>query len=229
MDCLKGLPDIPRPDLIVTDPPYEFDAMGGGIHKVGNGGKVRYQDIIDIGTNHFNFEAYVPKILDLQDNKINAYFFCNKTLVPRYLREAQTRKLHFDILAIRKLNPIPAKNSAYLPELEYIIFLRSKGVYFDGTLDFDYYHKIFDKHNTPNRYHPNEKPVSLLKRFITISSPVGGLVLDPFLGSGSTVVATKELNRHFIGFEINSIFYETALKRLSMVDYSIFNWGRNDS
>ena len=50
--------------------------------------------------------------------------------------------------------------------------------------------------------------------FVIMSSKEGDVVLDPFIGSGTTAVACKELNRHFIGFEINPKFYETANARL---------------
>jgi len=216
MDCLIGMQHIPPNsiDLIITDPPYEFEAMGGGVHRVGKG-VVKYQNIIDAKTNHFDFYKFIPFIIDAQMPSINAYFFCNKTLIPDYLNIAKEKKLNFDILALRKLNPIPAKNSSYLPELEYIIFLRSKGVYFNGKLPAKNYTKIYDKYiGKENVYHPNQKPLELIRKFIEISSKPGDLILDPFMGSGTTAVACKQLNRNFIGFEIDKKDYEIAKKRL---------------
>lgn len=223
MDCLEGMKDMPRPDLIVTDPPYEFEAMGGGVHRVGSGGAVKYQDIIDIGTNHFDFDKFVPALLDLQKDKVNAYFFCNKVLVPKYLNEATKRGLNFDILALRKVNPLPAKASSYMPELEYIIFLRSPGVLFNNHYSIDHYKKVFDvKIGHSTLVHPNQKPKELIKRFIKISSAEGGIVFDPFMGSGTTALACKELKRQWIGFEISKKYCDIAEKRLAQEQLEVF-------
>lgn len=200
-------------DLIVSDPPYEFQAMGGGIHRIGRG-EVKYQNIIDIETNHFDFDKYIPPMLSMMGDKVNAYFFCNKTLVPKYLTEAVRGGLHFDILCIRKTNPIPAKNSSYCPELEYIIFLRSPGVYFDGSRKLQNYKKVFDVNiGGEENIHPNQKPVELIRRFIENSCPIGGVVFDPFMGSGTTGVAAVQTGRKFIGCEINPKFVEMSNTR----------------
>jgi len=68
--------------------------------------------------------------------------------------------------------------------------------------------------------HPTQKPLQLIKRIITASSNENDLVLDPFLGSGTTGVACKQLNRKFIGFEKNVDYYEKAKKRLEGVKKS---------
>lgn len=65
------------------------------------------------------------------------------------------------------------------------------------------------------REHSTQKPIELIKRLIKASSNKNMLVLDPFMGSGATAVASKELNRNFIGFEIDKLYYEYSLKRLN--------------
>lgn len=63
--------------------------------------------------------------------------------------------------------------------------------------------------------HPTEKPIELLKWLIKYYSNEGDIVLDPCMGSGSTGVACKELNRYFIGIEMNKDFYDVACKRIN--------------
>lgn len=63
--------------------------------------------------------------------------------------------------------------------------------------------------------HPTQKPIGILMPLIKYSSPPGGLVLDPFAGSGSTLVAAKQLGRHSIGIEIEERYCEVAAKRLA--------------
>jgi DNA modification methylase len=62
--------------------------------------------------------------------------------------------------------------------------------------------------------HPHAKPVELLERLIRASSDPGGLVFDPFVGSGSTGVASRNLGRHFIGIEISPAYADIARSRL---------------
>ena len=78
--------------------------------------------------------------------------------------------------------------------------------YSDVWNDIDFYEE--------ERNHRTQKPVKLIERLIRASSNPGHLILDPFMGSGSTAVAAKKLNRKFIGFEIDRQYYEESLKRL---------------
>jgi site-specific DNA-methyltransferase (adenine-specific) len=64
------------------------------------------------------------------------------------------------------------------------------------------------------REHPTEKPVSLLRYLVEKHSPDAGLVLDPFMGAGSTLVAAKRCGRRSIGVELNEHYCEIAAKRL---------------
>ncbi|HHV2365993.1 TPA: DNA-methyltransferase, partial [Escherichia coli] len=63
--------------------------------------------------------------------------------------------------------------------------------------------------------HPTQKPVALMKTLIELTTQKGQLVIDPFSGSGSTLVAAKDLGRDYIGFEINPTYVETSIKRLN--------------
>lgn len=67
------------------------------------------------------------------------------------------------------------------------------------------------KENTP---HPYQKPEKLVARIIEASSRRGDLVVDPFMGSGTTAVVAKRLGRRFLGFERDADWVRTALKRL---------------
>lgn len=65
--------------------------------------------------------------------------------------------------------------------------------------------------------HPTQKPIKLFKRIVKMCSNEGDLILDPFIGSGTTGVAAKALDRDFIGFEKNEDYVEIARERLSKV------------
>jgi site-specific DNA-methyltransferase (adenine-specific) len=68
--------------------------------------------------------------------------------------------------------------------------------------------------NSYLRQHPNEKPISLMKKLVELVSIVGNLILDPFMGSGTTGVACVQTGRKFIGIEISRDYCDIAVKRI---------------
>lgn len=65
-----------------------------------------------------------------------------------------------------------------------------------------------------NKFHEAQKPVSLMEFLIKLTTQEYQIILDPFMGSGTTAVAAKKLNRKFIGFEINEIYFKKSLERI---------------
>jgi site-specific DNA-methyltransferase (adenine-specific) len=65
-----------------------------------------------------------------------------------------------------------------------------------------------------NKHHPTEKPIMLMEDLIVNSTNEGDKVLDPFCGSGSTLLACKQTNREYYGIEIDEKYYNIAKKRL---------------
>ena len=63
--------------------------------------------------------------------------------------------------------------------------------------------------------HPTQKPLELVKRTIVASSNAGQVILDPFMGSGTTAVAAKSLGRSWLGIERDDVYIEAARKRIS--------------
>jgi site-specific DNA-methyltransferase (adenine-specific) len=63
--------------------------------------------------------------------------------------------------------------------------------------------------------HPTQKPLEIIERMLKASCPPGGVVLDPFMGSGTTALAAKRLGRHYAGFELNQAYCEVIQQRLA--------------
>ncbi|MDD3538492.1 MAG: site-specific DNA-methyltransferase, partial [Eubacteriales bacterium] len=78
--------------------------------------------------------------------------------------------------------------------------------------------------NCEEKYHMTGKPIALLEQLLEICKP-GGLVLDPFIGSGSTAVACKRTGRHYIGIEIVPDYIPIIEQRLANVPASLFSFG----
>lgn len=69
--------------------------------------------------------------------------------------------------------------------------------------------------NKEERYYPTQKPIKVMREIIEMFSKEGELILDPFCGVGSTCIACNQLNRRFIGTELNKKYFDIANKRLS--------------
>ena len=101
-------------------------------------------------------------------------------------------------------------------DTEYILFFREKGVKLFGTYQTKrtYYTTLRNQQENIRYGHPTVKPCQIIQNFIVNSSQEGGVILDPYIGSGTTAVAAMRENRYFIGFEINEEYYEKSLKRI---------------
>ena len=214
-DCLEILKDIPDNsiDLIVTDPPYKFESQGGGFYAHNESSHRQYPELLkQLKCCEFEpitfLNAIKPKL-----KKFYGYFFCNKTLVDEYLKFAKDNKYQYDILVMAKSNPIPAYNNHHLSDLEYIVMIREKGTYFSKHKNLDDYRKFYLT-SCKKGLHPAEKPVDLIQRFIRVSSQEGDTVLDCFMGSGTVGVACLQLNRSFIGVEIDQKYFDIAKQRI---------------
>lgn len=223
-DCMEILPLLgfmrtgASPKLILTDPPYDFIAVGGGMHKQSKS----MDKMKEIGVNKFDFKAHIPGILAWQRSrgtKINSFFFCNLKLVYDYIRIARKNKLKHDILIMKKERCVPAHSTHFTPDVEYIIRIHEPGSRFVGNLDeglYDpaIYSKVYS-YLKGNTLHPNEKPIPLLKTYILITTYEGDVVIDPFMGSGTTGMACLETGRLFIGIDKDQSSVEMTISRLS--------------
>ena len=81
---------------------------------------------------------------------------------------------------------------------------------------------------TGNRHHPTEKPVASLYPLIESFTRPGGIVLDPFAGSGSTCVAAAETGRRYIGIELMEQYHAAGVSRLAQVQRAVRMPAAND-
>ena len=99
---------------------------------------------------------------------------------------------------------------SYAPKYEFILFGHKGRRLRNGKRLPD----VIQAKRTGNKYHPTQKPVDLLEIFIEQSTNENDLILDPFMGSGSTGVACVKLNRRFIGIELDGNHFNTAKYRI---------------
>ena len=95
---------------------------------------------------------------------------------------------------------------------EYIIFARrGKAKKINNCGD----RSVFNIKNTRDKKHPSEKPIELMEKLILNSSNKGDIVLDPFLGAGSTAIACKNTGRQYIGIELDDKYFDIATERIN--------------
>jgi site-specific DNA-methyltransferase (adenine-specific) len=80
------------------------------------------------------------------------------------------------------------------------------------------HHSVWNYQTTPKVNHITPKPLELVKNIIKHSSNTNEIILDPFMGSGTTAIAAKQLNRKYIGFEINQEYHQNIQKQVTNIE-----------
>lgn len=203
-------------DLIITDPPYKVTARGnagnsGGMmqKKLSMQGKIfKHNDIKPID--------YIPEFYRLLKDGSHCYIMTNHVNLQEMLNVATECGFHFiKSLVWNKGNKIMGQY--YMSQFEYILFFRKgkgKKINKCGTADILNVPNKKTKDENGKNLHDTEKPVELMKILVENSSQVGEVVLDPFVGVGATAIACKELDRQYIGVELDEHYYNIAVNRI---------------
>ncbi len=149
--------------------------------------------------------------------KMNLFIWCSRLQISEILNWFSEKGFEYEILVWCKTNPVPAINNTWLPDIEYCLYFREKGVKF--TQGYDLKSKWFispiNQSDKQLFKHPTIKPLELVKRHIQLVTKEGGVVLDCFCGSGTTCVAANEIGRNFIGIEVEDKWYKIAVDRIN--------------
>lgn len=195
VDCLEGLKEIPDKsvDLIVTDPPYGKKA-DKGTNGYGAAKNRRYSGEWD---RTIPAPEYFSEMQRVAKNIIifGGNYFC-------HLLPPTNGWIYWD-----KKGEIPFKNPFSDGELIYTSF---KGPLKKVTFK----QQGFITDSKDKRYHPTQKPSELVGLLIEKYSNPGDVILDPFMGSGTTAVACIKTGRNFIGFELDEKYHAIATQRI---------------
>jgi len=215
-DQVAKLMNGEKADMVFTDPPYRYKKMGdgGAFHE---GHKKLKEDIKDIV--NFDPTEFLNTLPLVFSKGINAYVFCNTDLVPDYCLWAKENKYNFNILTWHKKSFIPASNNHHFPDTEYLIYI-SKGAIFNSGLNVNY-GKYFILNNEKSNDHPTIKPLEIIAVQLQIGSNINSVVMDFFLGSGSTMVADHQLKRKCYGMELDPKYCQVIIDRMKKLDPSL--------
>lgn len=162
--------------------------------------------------NNIKISDWMPLIFNVLKPNSHCYIFTNSLNLTEMLIESQKAgfKLH-NVLVWEKNNCTPSQY--YMKNCEYVLFLRKgKAKWINDIGGSKTAHKF--NNIIGSKTHPTEKPVDLLKFYIENSSNVDDIVLDPFMGTGSTGLACKESGRNFVGIELDENYFNIAKDRL---------------
>jgi adenine-specific DNA-methyltransferase len=198
-DCIDIMAHLPGScvDFVLTDPPY----------------LVGYRDrsgrrIINDDNDAWLKPAFAQIHRVLKPNSLSVSFYgWNKTDVFM----AAWREAGFRIaghIVFRKRYASSARHLSYTHEQAYLLAKGAPPLPERAPPD------VIDWHYSGNRLHPTQKPVQSLKPLISAFTQPQDIVLDPFSGSGSTLVAARDLGRRFIGIDLDPDHHRTARQRL---------------
>ena len=207
-DCLELMKDIPDGsiDLIVTDPPYLMNYRS-------NYRKVKYDYINgDKDGKDLIAKSIKEAYRVLKDNSA-IYMFCSWHYVDFFKSEFEKYFKLKNIIVWNKNNTSMGDlQGSYAPKHEFILFGHKGRRLLEGFR----YPDVLEAKRTGSKLHPTQKPVDLLEIFIKTSSKENDVVLDMFAGSGTTGVACKNLNRNFIGIELDEEYFKIAKERIGV-------------
>jgi len=203
-----------KADIVFTDPPYKIETKGGCKGNIGKGLNKQGKDIDFISNfDPSNFLDVLPYAFN--NNKINAYVFCNKDLLPNYLNWAIEKKYSYNVLIWKKPNAIPIGDS-HRPDIEYLLLFRKSAIWNNGLENVNYSRCL--EYGRETGLHPTMKPIDLICNELKISSNKNSIVFDFFLGSGSTMVASHQLNRRCFGLELTPKYCQVITDRMKNLD-----------
>lgn len=217
-DCREVLPSLDEPaDVLVTDPPYRVTS--GGKNRSGDAPSGGWLDdysndgeIVPV----IPWEDWLPLIPAALADRAHAYIFTNDRNEADARRAAEASGLIFHRLLVwDKGTAVP--NRWYQQTCEFVLFMRQGKAFRiadPSSKSLVRLAQVDESGTSTAKPHPTEKPVALCEHYVRNSTNAEGLVLDPFMGSGTTGVAAVQVGRRFVGIEVDPKWFEIACRRI---------------
>lgn len=228
-DCLEILPKLPMGlvDAVVTSPPYNTlpkpNINQSGMHKNNSWVKKAsngYFDYRDEG----DYLAWILNVFELCRNVCRGLVWVNHKIRYRDGEAIHPARMFpwpiYSEIIWDRGGSLALNCKRYAPSTEHLLGFGTPSVWNDDLNGMMSVWRINPDKNDND--HPCAFPVELVRRPIYSSTPQGGVVLDPFMGSGTTGVACKLLGRKFIGIEIEPKYVEIARRRINSTEAPLF-------
>lgn len=218
-DAREVLPNVGSVSSMITDPPY------GIVNKFGSqtGSAKEGSRALEFDWDDPEITATVVEVLAMGlrrvDPKGSVFCFCGGD---QFGLVMSTIRSHGFIAKpavwLKQCPPPPCKGNWWPSGFEFAVYGYRSGAFFGDTdpKRCNVFHYDSYRHGNSGKVdHPTQKPLALMNRLVTSIVGPGGIVIDPFAGSGSTLVAAKNEGRKAIGVEINERYCEMIANRLS--------------
>jgi site-specific DNA-methyltransferase (adenine-specific) len=198
-DCRDVLPTLGKVDCVVADIPYgEVNRESSGLRNLDKG----VADVDDFDLKELTSSLCIGH---------SVYMFCGIEQVSVIRAEMVLQGLTTRSCVWEKTNPSPMNGQYFwLSSIEHCVFGRSAKAPFNEMCASAVWRHPIER----DQEHPTQKPVGLISRLIFASTTEQCVVLDPFMGSGTTGVACANLGRTFIGIERERKYFDIACRRI---------------
>lgn len=196
--CEEILPELPPADVVIADPPYGSrrppqHSKRGALKEVRGNDRIAPEWIFSLRLN----------------DAAAVYSFCTWDTLEEWKRLLAYRlNMRSCIVWDKEIHGLADLKTCWAPRHELILFGSNGRHEFNGRRPID----VIRCTRKQSDLHPYEKPVELMKQLLICTS--GALIIDPFMGTGPTLRAAKDMGRKAIGVEIEEEFCEIAAKRL---------------
>jgi DNA modification methylase len=209
-------------DLILTDPPYNLGRYSTGNIKM-SWRKEFNNDVAEWDQAIFDPAEWLEDFVRVLKPTGTLFAFTSYNLLGQWHQAYDPVFDTFQFVVWHKSNPPPKlRRAGFLNSCELIICAWNKGHTWNFTKQKEMHNFIespicMGKERVKNPVHPTQKPVKVLSHLIRLATNPGNLVFDPFMGVGSTGVASLQLGRRFVGMEIDALYFGAAERRLEGV------------
>lgn len=192
-------------NLTLTDIPYDV------VNRSDEGLRKLDKSLADV--MQFDLDTFIKEVYRITSGTI--IMFCGREqffTIYKFYADKQAKHLGtVRTLIWEKTNPSPMNGQyIYLSGIEIAVWFKKKG----GTFNANYKNTVFKYPSGSSKLHPTEKNHYLLKELILDNSNENDLIFDPCCGSGAHCFVAKAINRNYIGCELNTEYYNKAIKRL---------------
>jgi len=211
MDCLIGMKAIKDKsiDLIVTDPPYLINYKTN--HR--NNKSDSNCSVILNDDNPQLIKDYIKECYRIMKDNTAMYMFCSFDKVDFFKQElTKYFKVKNMIIWVKNNWTAGDLKAQYGKQYEIIMLVNKGRALFNGKRLTDIWN--FNRVSGKKQLHQNEKPLDLIEQCINKHSKEGNIVFDGFIGSGTTAIACINTHRNYIGFELDTNYYNIATKRI---------------
>lgn len=203
-DCREIIPTLETVDLVLGDPPYDKYTHDGALTK-----SEKYKEF-GITFGSLDDLAFVNQSLEICFGWV--IFFCGLEMLGKYQAENPNKYVRGCVWdRIANAPQISGDRPAQGAEGIAVFHGLRKNMKWNGGGKAGIYRHLVER---GEKEHPTQKPLSLIKELIELFSNKDSLVLDPFMGGGTTGVACAKLGRKFIGIEIDPQYFGIACKRI---------------